>query len=495
MADTDTGISAAPQPEQGGQVLTVIDGQCMRSLWKSGLLVIVLTGLFVAYLLIKPGGPARVTFIDNIIQGLLEGVGLILALPFFIEVIHRIRQSPPSFAERVAPAKTSQRWVPLLLGLGILSYIIGQVLWTYNENILQLPASQLFPTWADAGFLGSYPFVLIALLLLPTRPLAADTRTRIVLDSLMIMVGITTFSWFFILGPTILHGANSMLGQVVGTAYPLMTLVLIFCLVLLIIHSNDLTIRPVALILALAFIIIVATDSIYDYQQLNNMYATGTMLDVGWPLGYMLVGLGARAMRMVMASRTLSTRTTPGAQPPMEEAIQPSSASFLWKSLLPYLFVPIVVFLLGYTMSTRGHSTLRMGVFIGVGILMVLLILRLIFAIRETIGQNQKLWVMHERVVKAELAREKAERMRAERVIALNDALAASQQSKPHARIVSLGHYQVRDSQGIYYNVYHREAGEHQAFECECPQYQQQSICPHSLIAAALHGASEASRS
>ena len=76
MADTDTGISAAPQPEQGGQVLTVIDGQCMRSLWKSGLLVLVLTALFVAYLLIKPGGPARVTFIDNIIQGLLEGAAV-----------------------------------------------------------------------------------------------------------------------------------------------------------------------------------------------------------------------------------------------------------------------------------------------------------------------------------------------------------------------------------------------------------------------------------
>src|SRR5437588_3560314 len=356
MADTDTGITAAPQPEQGGQVLTVIDGQCMRSLWKSGLLVIVLTGLFVAYLLIKPGGPARVTFIDNIIQGLLEGVGLILALPFFIEVIHRIRQSPPSFAERVAPAKTSQRWVPLLLGLGILSYIIGQALWTYNEDILRLPASELFPTWADAGYLGSYPFVLLALLLLPTRPLAADTRTRIVLDSLMIMVGITTFSWYFILGPTILQGANTVLGQVVGTAYPLMTLVLIFCLLLLVLHSNDSTIRPVALILALAFIIIVTTDSIYDYQELHNMYATGTMLDVGWPLRYMLVGMGAGALRVVMVSRTLCARTTPSANLSKEEAAKPSSASFLWKSLLPYLFIPIVVLLLGYTISTNGSG-------------------------------------------------------------------------------------------------------------------------------------------
>src|SRR5438094_7735132 len=101
MADTDTGISAAPQPEQGGQVLTVIDGQCMRSLWKSGLLVIVLTGLFVAYLLIKPGGPARVTFIDNIIEGLLESVGLILAHPFFIDVIHRIRHSLKSITNTI----------------------------------------------------------------------------------------------------------------------------------------------------------------------------------------------------------------------------------------------------------------------------------------------------------------------------------------------------------------------------------------------------------
>src|SRR5437016_3254294 len=346
MADTDTGISAAPQPEQGGQVLTVINGQCMRSLWKSGLLVIVLTALFVAYLLIKPGGPARVTFIDNIIQGLLEGVGLILALPFFIEVIHRIRQSPPSFAERVAPAKTSQRWVPLLLGLGILSYIIGQVLWTYNENILQLPASQLFPTWADAGFLGSYPFVLAALLLLPTRPLAADTRTRIMLDSLMIMVGVTTFSWFFILGPTILQGTGTVLGRVVGTAYPLMTLVLIFCLVLLVIHSNDATIRPVALILALAFIVIVTTDSIYDYQELHNMYATGTLLDVGWPLGYMLVGLSARALRMGMASGNLSAPVPAGTNPREERAGKSLPGLPLWKSMLPYLFVPVVVLLL-----------------------------------------------------------------------------------------------------------------------------------------------------
>src|SRR5437868_5189369 len=91
-------------------------------------------------------------------------------------------QSIPHLMDR-EQARAPLRWVLLLLGLGILSYIVVQVLWTYNENIAHLTV--LFPTWADAGFLGSYPFVLVALLLVPTRPLTADTRTRILLDSLM----------------------------------------------------------------------------------------------------------------------------------------------------------------------------------------------------------------------------------------------------------------------------------------------------------------------
>jgi hypothetical protein len=482
-------------------------GQFMRSLWKSGLLILTLTGLFVSYLLFKPGGssPDVVRFVDNVIQGLLEGVGLFLTLPLFLYGIGRTRQKHVSFAERLAPARIGQRWVPLLLGLAILCYVIGQAIWTYNEDIAHLPV--LFPTWADAGYLGSYPFVLLALLLLPAQPLPAITRTRIVLNSLIIMVAVTTFSWYLILGPTILQGADSVLGQVIGTAYPLATLVLIFCLLLLVIRSHDNTIRPVAFILGLAFLIIVLTDSIYDYQQLHNAYATGTILDVGWPLGYMLVGLGARAMRVMSTSRPLPTPAP--ARASEKGIVQPVPASFFWQSLPPFLLLPPIIVLLGYAMasdnmlcpvrlgvflgitSSKILCPVRLGVFLGTAALLGLLILRQVFVIRQTIAEHHKLWEMHERVTRAELARERAERIKVERILALNDALAASQQAMPHARILAFGHYQIRDSNGIYYNVYHREAEEHQTFECECPQYQQQAICPHSLTAAALHSVSD----
>ena len=487
MADTETTFQSIPHLIDREQVTGTVHGQYMRSLWKSALLILVLTSLFVVYLLIKPGGPKLVNLGDNITQGLFEGIGLLLTLPLFLQGIGRIGNRHVSFAEQGATARKGQRWVPILLGLGILSYVIGQIIWTYNEDILHLLV--LFPSWADAGYLGSYPLVLLALLLLPTQPIPASTRTRIVLDSLMIMVVVTTFSWYIILGPTVLQGADSVLGELIGTAYPLSTLVLIFCLLLLVIHSHDRTIRPVALILGLAFITIVITDSIYDFQELHNMYNTGTLLDVGWPLGYMLVGLGARTLRVVMASRPLPARTIPGASE--EETVQPVSPSLFWQSLLPYLFLPALIALAGYTIAFDKLTPLQWGVFLGTGTFLGLLILRQVFTIWESIRRNNQLLEMHERVTTAELRRERAERIKVERILALNEALAGSQQARPHARIVAFGHYQIRDSDGIYYNVYHRAVGEHQTFECECPQYQQMAICPHSLVATALHSASD----
>ncbi len=483
MADTGTTFQNIPQLLDREQANGTVYGQYARALWKGALLILVLISLFVAYLLVKPGGPKLVNLGDNISQGLLEVVGLLLTFPLLLHGSGRGGCIPAPFTGHVTPARTPQRWVPLLLGLAILSYIIGQALWTYNEDIAHLAV--LFPSWADAGYLGSYPFVLLALLLLPTRPLSADTRVRILLDSLMIMVGVTTFSWYFILGPTILQGAGTVLGQVIGTAYPLATLVLIFCLLLLVLHSQDQATRPAVFILGLAFLVIVATDSIYDYQELHNIYATGGLLDVGWPLGYMLVGLGARALRVGMNSGNQPARRQ------AEIAGTPGLPSTVWKSMLPYLFVPLVILLLAYTVSTASHGMLKLGVFLGTALLMGLLILRQFFALRETLHHHQQLWKMREQVIGADLAREKAERLKVERILALNEALTTSLQAEPHARILAFGHYQVRDGEGIYYNVHYREAGAHQTFECECPRYQRLAICPHSLAAAALHSASD----
>src|SRR6266567_2593710 len=342
------------------QVTSTEPGQSVHSLWKSALLILMLTGIFVVYLLVKPGPPQAVTLVDNLSQGLLEGVGLFLALPVWFIWGRRKGPSDGSLLPNAAVTNPSQRWVPFLLSLGILSYVIGQGIWTYNENIAHL--SVLFPSWADMGFLGSYPFVLLAILLLPRRPLLVQTRVRILLD-----------------------------GLIIGTAYPLATLVLIFCLLLLAVRSQDREMQPIVLLLSLALITIVITDSIYDYLELHNLYATGGLLDVGWPLGYMLVGLSARGMQLHLTSRRPSAPSAPAPVPYPErgEIIGPPRS--LERALIPLVFVSSVVLLLIWTKYEEANMALQAGVSLGVTIVLGLMVVRQVLLIQETISQNRLL--------------------------------------------------------------------------------------------------------
>ena len=113
--------------------MEVMKQQEVRFPDKGLVLVLLLSGLFVVYLLGKPGTPQTVTLVDNLMQGLLEGVGLFLTLPLWLPGGGRMWLSVRSLLSGAAGMNPVQRWVPLLLGLGILSYIIGQAIWNYWE--------------------------------------------------------------------------------------------------------------------------------------------------------------------------------------------------------------------------------------------------------------------------------------------------------------------------------------------------------------------------
>src|SRR6266568_4674141 len=148
-------------------------------LWKPLSLLLAGIGLFLAYLLLKPVPSAQFTFGDNLLQGALEVVGLLLALPILVPASTRSLADKSAIGTINRPLHWPRwlaRWtspgsvVPLLLACTLLSYVIGQMLWTLNEDVLHLAV--LFPSWADAGYLGSYPFALLAILLLPQQRLS-----------------------------------------------------------------------------------------------------------------------------------------------------------------------------------------------------------------------------------------------------------------------------------------------------------------------------------
>ncbi len=143
-----------------------------------------------------------------------------------------------------------------------------------------------------------------------------------------------------------------------------------------------------------------------------------------------------------------------------------------------------------YQLEAQGHITWQRFIeLLLFGLTLLVLLLEGCFVFRPAVHRLRQTFADLLRA-NEHLSRSEVTRKKAERILALNEALAASQAHRPHARIVALSHYQVRDKEGNYYNVHHREIDGQQVFVCECAQYQEQMICPHSLTAAALHSVS-----
>jgi serine phosphatase RsbU (regulator of sigma subunit) len=333
-------------------------------------MIVLFNGLLLAWALLELGGDR----VSAIVVNVAGFVGPLLVLPLcFGGLLEWMWQRGASRMDNQPAAMTGQRLAPVLLGMGILSYVLGQMLFTYYDLVLhQAPP---FPSLADVGYLIEYPFFLLGILLLPARPIPVASRTRIALDGLMIMTAAVTFSWYFVLGPVIQQGTETALAKIVAAAYPLADIVLITCLLILTLRPGEHALRRAGYLLALALGFVVVMDSIYGYQTLNDLYVTGTIFDVGWPLGYMLIGLGAFAVRLA-----------PAAVPPDESphATTRLAGQVVWRSLLPYALIPAVGILVVYAWRhSAGSGSLAAGVYVGGTLLIGLVLLRQVLTIVE----------------------------------------------------------------------------------------------------------------
>jgi signal transduction histidine kinase len=355
----------------------------VRSFWCSVALAIIFNSIFLAWVLLKPGTQALFVVGDDIGQAL----GWFLATLFCFVGMRRLWSRSKEGVDAHPTPHMLQRWVPLLFAAGIFCQLIGQVIYTYYDMHHLAP----FPSWADVSYLSTFPFLLLGILFLPIRPLSGVTRSRVLLDGFMIMTALVTFSWYFVLGPTILQGNETVLAKIVGGAYPFFDLVLIFCVLRISFRTDISALRSVVLLLSVGLIIIVITDSIYGYQTLQSTYVNG-LQDVGWPIGYMLIGLAAQSLNIIY--RRQKSASKPSVQGVASARVANASE---WSSLLlPYALIPAVIALTVYTWRMDTNQTLANGVYLGGFSLLGMVLLRQFFAIRETIFYNKELHSMQQ---------------------------------------------------------------------------------------------------
>ncbi len=326
-------------------------------------LVVGFNTLLLIWLVFKIGGHQTVVTVDNLAQF----VGPMLVIPICF----------PGFRHRNderSRGDVRAGWAPTFLGGSIVCWCIGQIIWTVYELILKQATP--FPSLADVAFMAQYPLLSAGVLLIPRRPLSGTARTRLAIDGLIILAALVTFSWFFILGPTVTHGGETLLARVLGTAYPAWDIVLVGCLLVLFARARNVVTGRAGLLLAAGLAAFIASDSYFDYANLQNTYATGALTDVGWPLACMLFGLAAYAVRAETATASIQSPS------PIERDQEEDGP--LWGSILPYAFVPAVGGLLFYVFHVVSPAPyLRSGVEAGAAVLVTLVVLRQILAIEE----------------------------------------------------------------------------------------------------------------
>ncbi len=181
--------------------------------------------------------------------------------------------------------RNRQAWA--CLAAACVMYGIGDAIWAFYE--VGLRRETPFPSLADAAYLAMTPLMFLGLVLLsPIARAMASLRTT--LDAITVIGAATAGVWQFVLRPTYDESSVSIMAKSVGAAYPVGDLMLFFGLFLVLYRYRGGRAGIVMAVFSAGLAIFMASDVAFAYLTLHDRYATGSIVDLGWPIGFILMG-------------------------------------------------------------------------------------------------------------------------------------------------------------------------------------------------------------
>jgi signal transduction histidine kinase len=270
-----------------------------------------LTVLFLAWVVLGVGGRSVTELTSNIVQA---SAALVAAWACF----NAANRNPYGFG-RAWTASLHRAW--RLLGSAALFWGLGQVVWTITALRSGEPG---VPSLADAGYLTALPLLIAGVLAFPTAPMRATARLRTLLDGLLIAASLLFLGWSTVLGDAFRpSGTSTTLERAICLVYPLGDIVAVTIALVLLTRSRGRGVIHLSMI-AVAVFSLLMSDLGFAYTNLSDSYGTGSLVDVGWVIGWLL--LCASALKPTVAELR-----------PSEDEEEPS----ITRLALPY--APLVV--------------------------------------------------------------------------------------------------------------------------------------------------------
>jgi len=186
------------------------------------------------------------------------------------------------------------------VGLGAMA--VGDGVWAYNE-LVGRPTP--FPSVADGSYLVGYVLLSVGLFLIGRLHTTRET----LIDACIVTAGIFGVVYLSVVAPLFQPGWS--LATFVAVAYPVGS-------VLLLVATSQLWLgfggRATSIrLLATGLLAWLVADAVYAKQVLHDAYTSGSMVDLGWLVAYVLIAAGVLhpSMRTVAERRRRSAMVTP----------------------------------------------------------------------------------------------------------------------------------------------------------------------------------------
>ncbi len=229
----------------------------------------------------------------GLLAWLLSGAGS----PQAREVVSDLGYLAGSFAVAVSCGLAARRQRPphrrpwlLLCGTGC-AWTVGNVFWFHRRALL---GDLSFPAPQDAFYTLALVLGVASLVSFLTVALRRASPVRLLLEAVTIALSLIFLSWALVL-EDVFHAAGvDGLGRAVLLAYPAGDIVLASLALFLAARSRRSARRQFGLVAA-GFLSYAVADSLYAYLGVIGRFAMGTLVDLPWIAGYLLVALAGLA--------------------------------------------------------------------------------------------------------------------------------------------------------------------------------------------------------
>jgi signal transduction histidine kinase len=266
-------------------------GSAQSTLWRRWIAdrgsqaIVGLTLILVVYLgwqIFGWGGPGHTELVGDVAFWPVNFIASVLAF--------RIARTK-SFRSRVRRA-----W--LLIGLGLVAYLLGDVLQLIYESVLDEPP---YPTFADAAYLAFYPLLLAGIWQFPRDRFQGFAVVRMCLDAAATVIAGAAIVWYVTLASATASG-GSRLQLAVSIAYPCGDLLLVMALTALAVRTRRMLGSWALGLIKVSLVLYIVADTIYGRMAVAGTYSGGDWVDTGWMFAIAMLAAAANEQYRVAKS-------------------------------------------------------------------------------------------------------------------------------------------------------------------------------------------------